>query len=92
MLALRDAIVEMLDGHAETIQITGGHNVKAVTAAKVEAEFVKRYAVAERGATDAERIDEIRDAKRKAFDRALKNLPGEFCGCEISGRQWIYRR
>ena len=92
MLALRDAIVEMLDGHAETIQITGGHNAKAVTAAKVEAEFVKRYAVAERGATDAERIDEIRDAKRKAFDRALKNLPGEFCGCEISGRQWIYRR
>lgn len=92
MLALRDAIVEMLDSHAETIAIAGGHTVEAVTTEKIEAHFVKRYVVAERGATVAERTDGAGNAKRKAFDRALKNLPSEFCGCEVDGRQWIYRR
>jgi hypothetical protein len=92
MLALRDAIFEMLDSQAETIQIAGGHTVEAVTTKKVEADFIKRYVVAERGANDAERKKETSDAKRKAFDRALQNLPSEFCGCEVDGRQWIYRR
>jgi hypothetical protein len=92
MLAMRDAIVEMLDSQAETIEIAGGHTVKAVTTEKVEADFVKRYVVAERGATDDERKDGTSDAKRKAFDRALKDLPSDFCGCEVGGRQWIYRR
>jgi hypothetical protein len=31
------------------------------------------------------------DAKRKAFDRALDRLAGEFIGCVVSDRQWIYR-
>lgn len=92
MRALRDAIVEMLGSQAETIQIAGGHTVEAVTTEKVEADFTKRYVVAERGATDVERKDGTGSAKRRAFDRALKDLPGEFCGCEVAGRQWIYRR
>jgi hypothetical protein len=92
MLALRDAIVDMLGSQAKTIQIAGGHMVEAVTTEKVEADFVKRYVVAERGGTDAERKDGVGGAKRRAFDRALKNLPSEFCGCEVGGRQWIYRR
>jgi hypothetical protein len=90
--ALRDAIVAMLDSQAETIQLASGQMVKAVTTEKVEADFVQRYVVAERGATDGERKDSAGGAKRRAFDRALKDLPGEFCGCEVAGRQWIYRR
>jgi hypothetical protein len=31
------------------------------------------------------------DAKRKAFDRALDRLAGEFIGCVVGDRQWIYR-
>jgi hypothetical protein len=92
MRALRDAIVEMLHSQAETIQVAGGHTVEAVTTEKVEADFIKRYVVAERGATDAERKKGTGSAKQKAFDRALKDLPSEFCGCEVAGRQWIYRR
>ena len=87
-----DAIVAMLDSQAETIEIASGQLVEAVTTEKVEADFIKRYVVAERGATDVERKNSAGGAKRKAFDRALTDLPNEFCGCEATGRQWIYRR
>jgi hypothetical protein len=53
--ALRDAIVEMLDSQGEAIQIAGGQAVKAITTDKVEADFIKRYVVSERGTNDAEK-------------------------------------
>jgi hypothetical protein len=88
--ALRDAIIEVLDGRAETIQIANGHKVKAAAVENVQAEFTKRYVVSEDAAyPDARRRKN--DAKRKAFDRALDRLAGEFIGCVVSDRQWIYR-
>jgi AAA domain len=72
---LRDAIVAMLDSQAETIEIASGQTVEAVTTEKVEADFIKRYVVAERGVTDVERKNSAGDAKRKAFDRALEDPP-----------------
>ena len=88
--ALRDAIIEVLDGRAETIQIAGGQKVKAAAVENVQAEFTKRYVVSE-DAADPDARRRKNDAKRKAFDRALDRLAGEFIGCVVGDRQWIYR-
>jgi hypothetical protein len=88
--ALRDAIIEVLDGRAETIQIANGQKVKAAAVENVQAEFTKRYVVPE-DAADPDARRRKNDAKRKAFDRALDRLAGEFIGCVVGDRQWIYR-
>jgi hypothetical protein len=88
--ALRDAIIEVLDGRAETIQIANGQKVKAAAVENVQAEFTKRYVVSE-DAADPDARRRKNDAKRKAFDRALDRLAGEFIGCVVGDRQWIYR-
>jgi len=92
---LRDAIIEVMDGLAETIQIANGQQVKAAEVAKVQAEFNKRHVVSCDNEDSAE-DDKVarqreRDAKRQAFNRELKNLPSDFVGYAVDGRQWIYR-
>jgi hypothetical protein len=89
--ALRDAIIEVIDGRPEAIQIAGGQKVKAAAVEKVQAEFNKRYVVPERGDDDKDARRHKDDAKRKAFERALDRLPNDFVGCELDGQQWIYR-
>jgi hypothetical protein len=59
--------------------------VKAVKVSDVRKEFDRRYIA------DEVDPDKAREAKRKAFKRALNGLPGEsFSGGEVNGVDWIW--
>jgi len=81
--ALRDAVIEALDG-GSTITVRG-NTVRAATVEAVRLEFNRRYAVSENDELKAAR------AKRVAFNRALTRLPREFGMGETNGSQWIWR-
>jgi hypothetical protein len=94
--ALRDAITEVLDGQAETIQIANGQKVKAAAIERVQDEFNRRLPLGkddhgESPSDDKRANRREKDRKRKAFDRELENLPTEFVGYVIGDRGWIYR-
>jgi hypothetical protein len=93
---LRDAIVEVLDGQAETIQIANGQKVKAAAIEKVQVEFNRRHVLGNDDHGETPEDDKLankreKDRKRKAFDRELENLSAEFVGYVIGDQQWIYR-
>ena len=87
--AMRDALTEVLDGEAISIQITGGQKVKAAAVGNVQTEFNKRYVVSEDGDDGPRRS---KDTKRKAFDRALDYVASDFIACEHDSKQWLYRK
>jgi hypothetical protein len=85
--SLRDAIVHALGGRVETIiPRIGMDNVEAAKVDDVFEEFKRRYVTK---AAEGEKADE---AKRKAFNRALKTMPPEFDSGAFEGADWIWRK
>ena len=84
---IQDAINEVLDGRGTLITPRAGMpTVRAVKVTDVRGEFDRRYVT---GEADPEKAKE---AKRKAFKRALDTLSlSQYAAGESGGADWIWR-
>jgi hypothetical protein len=87
---IRDALTEAFDA-AEKIRPRGDMaEVFGIKLKDALAQFERRYVVTPKAGDTQE---QIRDSKRKAFDRAIKRLPAsEFGMGVVNEQQWIWKK
>ena len=84
--AIVDAINEVMDGRSKMITPRAGMSpIRAVRVTDLREEFDRRYV------TDEPEPEKAKEAKRKAFKRALDHLsPSQFAAGSAEGADWIW--